>query len=163
MKVAEEYCWAITQAARPSCCGRSGSSVLNSGFQVNSLVCVCVERERERERDRERESWPQVNSVPTCVQFDWRYLLPELNHCANRGLSVNIRTSKLRSCSMVSSLKILRLQFQAVSRNCEKRLLASSCMSVRPHRITRLPLDGFWWNLYLSFFLENLSRKFKFH
>ena len=27
--------------------------------------------------------------------------------------------------------------------NCKKRLLASSCQSVRPHGTTRLPLDGF--------------------
>jgi len=38
----------------------------------------------------------------------------------------------------------------------------SSCRSVRPHRTTRLPLDGFSWNWYLSIFFENLSRKFKF-
>jgi hypothetical protein len=34
MKVAEEYCWAITQAAGLSCCGRSGSRVLAIGFQL---------------------------------------------------------------------------------------------------------------------------------
>ena len=28
-------------------------------------------------------------------------------------------------------------------RNCERRLIASSCPSVRPHGTTRLPLDGF--------------------
>ena len=47
----EEYCWAITQAAGRSCCGRSGSSVLEFGFQLdcsectkvyNVCVCVCV-------------------------------------------------------------------------------------------------------------------------
>jgi hypothetical protein len=37
-KVAEEYCWAITQAVGPSCCGRSGSSVLEGWFQLDSLV-----------------------------------------------------------------------------------------------------------------------------
>ena len=33
--MAKEYCWAITQALRRSCCGRSGSSVLQLGFQPN--------------------------------------------------------------------------------------------------------------------------------
>ena len=36
--MAEEYCWAITQAAGRSCGGRSDSSVLGVGFQLDSLV-----------------------------------------------------------------------------------------------------------------------------
>jgi hypothetical protein len=32
------------------------------------------------------------------------------------------------------------------SQNCEKRLLASSCLSVRPHGTSRLPLEGFTLN-----------------
>jgi hypothetical protein len=39
----------------------------------------------------------------------------------------------------------------------------SFVVSVRPHGTTRLPLDGFWWNLIFEIFFENLSRKFKFH
>ena len=31
-KLTEEYCWAITQAAGRSCCGRSGSITLEFGF-----------------------------------------------------------------------------------------------------------------------------------
>ena len=33
-----EYCWAITQVAGRSCCGRSGSSVLELGLQLDSLI-----------------------------------------------------------------------------------------------------------------------------
>jgi hypothetical protein len=33
--------------------------------------------------------------------------------------------------------------FYTRSQNCEKRLLVSSCLSVRPNETTRLPLDGF--------------------
>ena len=40
--VAEEYCWAITQAAGRSCCGRSGSSVLEFGYQLDCLVCTAA-------------------------------------------------------------------------------------------------------------------------
>jgi len=36
--------------------------------------------------------------------------------------------------------------FYARSQNCEKRPLASSCPSVRPHETTRLPLERFSWN-----------------
>jgi hypothetical protein len=43
------------------------------------------------------------------------------------------------------------LASQARSQNCEQRLLALSCLSVRPsvntHETTRLPLDGFSWKL----------------
>ena len=38
----------------------------------------------------------------------------------------------------------------------------SVCLSVRQRGTTRLPLEGFWWNLISEFF-ENMSRKFKFH
>ena len=37
-KIAEGHCWAITQAAKRSCCGGSGSSVLECGSQLDSLV-----------------------------------------------------------------------------------------------------------------------------
>jgi hypothetical protein len=40
--VAEEYCWAITQAAGRSCCGRSGSSMLEFGFQLDTQVYAKV-------------------------------------------------------------------------------------------------------------------------
>ena len=40
--VAEEYCWAITQAAELSCCGRSGYSVLEFGFQTDCLLYTYI-------------------------------------------------------------------------------------------------------------------------
>ena len=46
--------------------------------------------------------------------------------------------------------------FQAHSQNCDKRLLASSCTSVRPsaspNGTTWLPLDGISWNLIFEYF-----------
>ena len=42
MKVAEEYFWAITQASGLSCCERSGSSVMECGFEPDSLVYAYV-------------------------------------------------------------------------------------------------------------------------
>jgi len=38
MKVAEVYCWTITQTARRSCCGRTGSSELEFVLQLGSVV-----------------------------------------------------------------------------------------------------------------------------
>jgi len=57
IRLAEEYCWAITQAAGRSCCGRSGSSVLEFGYQLDSLVCTYI------------YSWPYsyVYSVTACA------------------------------------------------------------------------------------------------
>jgi hypothetical protein len=47
------------------------------------------------------------------------------------------------------------LQYQARLQNCERRLSTSSCLSVcpsvRPHGTTRLPLDGFSWNLVFDY------------
>jgi hypothetical protein len=42
----------------------------------------------------------------------------------------------------------------APSKNFEKRLLALSCLSVRPHGTTRFPLDGLSWN----FIFEDFSK-----
>jgi hypothetical protein len=38
-----------------------------------------------------------------------------------------------------------------------------ACLSVRPHGITWLPLEGFSYNLIFGDFFENLSIKFNFH
>lgn len=40
--------------------------------------------------------------------------------------------------------------------------VSSVCLSVSPHETTHPLLDGFTWNFVLSFFLENMLRKFKF-
>ena len=37
-KMADEYCWAITQATGRVCCGRSGSGVSEFRFQLHYLV-----------------------------------------------------------------------------------------------------------------------------
>jgi len=43
--------------------------------------------------------------------------------------------------------------------DCEKLLLASSYLSVRPSvRITRLPLDGLKWNLILRIFRKSVQK-----
>jgi hypothetical protein len=48
----------------------------------------------------------------------------------------------------------LMQRFQVRSQNCDRPLLASSYLPVRPHRKTRLPLDAFSWNLII----EDLSK-----
>jgi len=46
-------------------------------------------------------------------------------------------------------------QYLAVIANCEKRLSASSCPSVRPHATNPLPLDGLLWNSTFEYFFRN--------
>ena len=45
----------------------------------------------------------------------------------------------------------------AYLQSCEKRHAVSSCLSVRPHGTTRLPLDGFSRNFVLSFLLISVE------
>ena len=52
-----------------------------------------------------------------------------------------LRSHRPEACT-VTGLRAYHC-FYARSQNCEERLLASSCLSVRPHGTTRLPLDGF--------------------
>jgi len=45
------------------------------------------------------------------------------------------------------------------SQNYKNRLLSSSCLSVRPHGITRLPQDGFSLNLiFVVFFRKSVEK-----
>ena len=41
-QLAKEYCWAMTRVARPSCCVRSGSGVLDFGFLLDCLEYTYV-------------------------------------------------------------------------------------------------------------------------
>jgi len=83
--MAEEYCWVITQTAGCSCCGRSGSSVLGFGFQLDTLLHTYV---RKYVRTFSSE-WGRI------------WLVPELlgqNICARRAASAhNAVTSKTKS------------------------------------------------------------------
>jgi hypothetical protein len=45
----------------------------------------------------------------------------------------------------------------AFFKTAKKRISASSCMSVRAHRTTRLPLDGFSWNFIFEYFFLRKS------
>jgi len=38
IKMAEEYCWVITLAVSRLCCGQPGSSILEFGFQLDTIV-----------------------------------------------------------------------------------------------------------------------------
>jgi hypothetical protein len=48
--------------------------------------------------------------------------------------------------------KIVLYTFRSQSQNCEKLLLASSCLSIYSHGTTQLPLERFLWNLIFEHF-----------
>jgi hypothetical protein len=89
-------------------------------------------------------------------------ITPTLQH-ANWNISPDARLRTFASATssfffninVKPKYKVRVSFFQAPSQNCEKRLLAS-CLSVRPsvrsHGTTRLPLDGFSWNLIFDYF-----------
>jgi len=47
-----------------------------------------------------------------------------------------------------------RSSYWARSQNCDKRLLALSCLSVRPHGTVRLQLNGFIRNFVFEYFSQ---------
>jgi hypothetical protein len=66
-----EYCWAITQASGRSCCGWSGSSVLEFGFQLHSFVHT------------------YTYTLPSDLhKIRLASKLPQRNYCVRRGVSV---------------------------------------------------------------------------
>ena len=71
--MAKEYCWAITQTARRSCCGRSGSNELEFGLQLGSVVYTHI-----------------FDHMIT--QFRVAPHLPESNNFVSRGLFIYQRT-----------------------------------------------------------------------
>jgi hypothetical protein len=101
----------------------------------------------------------------------WRWNRNALCHDANCGELHWTNESELRGlCSSSATLNKLNFtrwcvrslarrihagqcnSFKVRSLACEKRLLASSCLSVRPRGKTWLPLDGFSWNLIFQCF-----------
>jgi hypothetical protein len=62
---------------------------------------------------------------------------------------------KQKSCTACPLFQMTFIHFKLLLgafTNSKKRLLASSCQSVRTHETTRLPLEGFLWNLILEDF-----------
>ena len=52
----------------------------------------------------------------------------------------------------VSQTVVLPVIYRRVRKIAKKRLIASSCLSVRPHGTTRLPLDGLCLSLTFELF-----------
>ena len=61
--------------------------------------------------------------------------------------NVTSQDAEIFNYSTVKSSKL-----DARSQNCGEWILASSCLSVRPHGATRLALEGYSWNLIFEYF-----------
>lgn len=72
-KVTEEYCWAITQVAGPSCCDQSGSGVLEFRFQLGYHVHMIT-----------RTLTSDLRKFNLCQSP------PEHNCCISRGVPVEL-------------------------------------------------------------------------
>ena len=91
-------------------------------------------------------------NVPLCTLYVLCYLVMSL------PLLLWQEAAHVRCCGSRFSTNFIGSY--APSQNYEKRLLFRHvCHSVRPNGTTRLPPDGFSWNLILPVFFENLSRK----
>jgi hypothetical protein len=75
--MAEEYCWAVTQETWRSCCCRSGSSVLDFGFQLDFLLRTYA------------YTWPFVYLGPIRAIFDSRRTLRKVTTVHFGGVGVH--------------------------------------------------------------------------
>ena len=76
--------------------------------------------------------------------------------------SAELMTSKLLTQSRHFSATYSS-DLYACSKNCEKRILISSCLSaVRPPGTTRLPLDGFSWKFVFEYFSKVCRKNWSF-
>jgi len=82
-------------------------------------------------------------------QHDFRRPLPRILNDSTHAVEVNcVLLSKGQYFSIdQSQLVALRSDGLGPFAKLRKRLIASSCLSVRPHGTARLPREGFSWNL----------------
>jgi hypothetical protein len=99
-KVAEEYCWAITETAGRLCCGRSGSSMLESGSQLESLLRLTI-----------------LYSIPTYAKLD---LIPELRERKSGSVCIHSRMTN-QACNRqslnVATWRVALVHFRRISRS----------------------------------------------
>ena len=94
MKVVEEYCWAVTQASGLSCCELSGSSVMECGFEPDSLVYTYVVNHMCSQFRLARNS-TSVGPCRTSLQFQSRSVCSQWRtqeFCSERVQQIQLRT-----------------------------------------------------------------------
>ena len=83
-----------------------------------------------------------IINVVTC---DWRSsaVIIVYHHSVMKIVKIKNYLSSLITYPLVRFTKVAIAIFRRVRKTCEKRLLASSCPSVRPHGTAWLSVDGF--------------------
>ena len=107
--------------------------------------------------------WNESHDNPPYCQFETLSWFPtakrEVDDVAWCGSPPVRNCGRSQWLAWDSFRKHERLSSQARSQNCKRRLLASPCLSVRPfvrpHRTTRIPMDGFSWNFIFGCFSKN--------
>jgi hypothetical protein len=85
--------------------------------------------------------------------------LPEKKESSDQNINsikktVRVLVSKYFSKQYFPIVTTKLCRFKGRSQYYKKRLLASSCLSARPHETTLRPLEGFSLNLVFEYFFE---------
>jgi len=104
MKVAEEYCWAMTQATGQSCCDKLSFSVVDSRFQLDPLIHAYISD------DMHTEFWlaTELLRKPSCVRTLHCFELVGLSINWIREADVLMKTISGRSNLSFSLLALLQ-------------------------------------------------------
>jgi len=95
----------------------------------------------------------RVNIVTSSPRVDRSYHLLTLGRCRYVATKRPDPITRWRNISHNIRMICLR----RVRKNCEKRILASSCLPVYAHETTLLPLAGFAWH----FIFDDFSKSFE--
>jgi hypothetical protein len=97
--------------------------------------------------------------MEVCLHLFWTSVLI--------GMNVNLHATATLIARKVSTITVEWVGHRAHlndSENCERRLSASPCLSVCPYACNSSAASGrIFMKFYIWVFVENLSRKFKFH
>jgi hypothetical protein len=92
--MAEDYCRAITEESGRSCCCRSGSIVLDCGFQLAFLLCTHA------------HTWPFVYLGPSRAIFDRRRTLQKVTTVQFEGCWCTHTSKVMFKCVLLHPTKI---------------------------------------------------------
>jgi len=137
-KISAQYPAMIVLAAKPT--GR----VPNSARHLTDDDGVA----HYRSYSKHTQSSTTVTFRPTicCSQHTYTHCTPYVTYC-----TVTWHMGKVRGVRPILRL-CHSLLLGRVRKIAKRDYGASSCTSVCPHGITRLPLDGFTWNLIFEYF-----------
>jgi hypothetical protein len=101
-----------------------------------------------------------ASSQITCQSCSWHLIAAVDREVTNQINEIYLQPPRAKQ----RSWHVMCFVFRRFSQNCGKRLLASSCLSVRPSAWNNsAPTGRIFMKFNIRGFFENLSRKLKFH